>query len=928
LIEIFSSQDHLQGYLNEFRKIYYKSSEHAMKQTHLNLSLFILFTSVLLLSLLVGSCGLLDSKENFSSGNLNGSVITNDTGQGIPNALIRVFDADSLTAEVITDESGEFSFQNVEPGEKTVRLTLPKGFLILDDPEKTVNIDGNISIEFLGEPVREITKTITPGTIDTLSTSSGGFLEIDASTSDRPLDISIEETEIIDSQLFNSNPVRISIRQSGQGKRTDGTYGFSNTMPSSSLMIGVKVWKFVHAKSKNVSFSFDVGSQDEPLLLYADTENTIYKDPNTGEERIVPLHSFDVPSDVDFETIMDVALSEDDCEDNPELRVLEPIAGYQEGERPLIFVHGWQPFRTTCEDFIDFDPVSETFTSLIEQLDLEVEVRSNYSFYKYVYPTNSPILAASDDLFNQIEEKGLIDPVIIGHSMGGLVGRGLMATHGSDKFRGLITLGTPHEGSPLADGLWILNSLSSPALCIKYPIYCAVSYLNGKIFPQTKGLTDLAVNSSFIQALIAAENDKNKVFTLGGNIRDTEDIDLDQYTPFIVNPIHKFSLQLASRLLSLEGLQHDGIVPLSSALPTWTPLQTSLSSHSHFNIHSTSEVVSQITPILSVLSDCQNPPARPASNDFNISGSVAREGERTIRVTLNALSVDGSVATDLSEDNFIVVENDCIRPISSFSADNVGVDIVFIQDLSGSMGGAISGVRSSVISFANDLASRGINAQFASIGYSGPGNIPTTPPTSTCEFLGPFQDLNDVSSFQSHVSNQWRATGGCDLPENGLEAIQYAHENVSWRAGAARVYINITDVSHHTAETNCNSAGPCTDQTLESILALVGETSTIHVIAPSSESIRTTAGGLDPWKLAEATGGEKLVLPSNGFVNLTDLGIAEVVGEAITFTFESASRQQAIHSLRIRAEINDKVAELAPALISYKKINPILSQIN
>ncbi len=889
-------------------------------------TILIIFSSAILLSFLLGSCGMLDSKESSSSGNLNGSVITSDTGDGINNARIRVFEADSMAAETFTDENGEFNFQNLEPGEKKVQLTLPKGFLFMDDPEKTITIDGNLSIEFLAEPIREITKTVTPGSIDTLATSTGAFIEVDASNSDRSLEISIEETFVQQNQSVNSSPVRISIRQNGQLKRTDGTLGFSNSSSVSTLFVGVKVWKFVRSESKDISYSFDVGTADEPLLLYADTENTTYVDPNTGEEHIVPLHSFSVPSDVDFETIMDVALTEDDCSDYPELRVLEPIEGYQNGERPLIFVHGWQPFRTTCEDFTDFDPISKTFASLIEQLHFVEDVRSNYSFYKYVYPTNSPILAASDDLFNQIEENGLIDPVIIGHSMGGLVGRGLMATHGSDKLRGLITLGTPHEGSPLADGLWILNSLRSPALCIKYPIYCMISYVNGKIFPQTKGLTDLAVNSSFIQALIAAENDKNNIFTLGGNILDTGEIDFDQYTPFIVNPIQKLSLQLASRLLSLEGLQHDGIVPLSSALPTWTPLQTSLSSHSHFNIHSTSDIVSRITPILSVLSDCQNPPERPSSNQFNISGSVAREADRLVRVTLNAISVNGNIATDLNENNFSVIENDCLRNITNFSTDNVGVDIVFVQDLSGSMGGAISGVRSSVISFANDLANLGISAQFASIGYSGPGNIPTTPPTSPCEFLGPFQDLTDVNSFQSHVSSSWRATGGCDFPENGLEAIQYAHENVSWRPGAARVYIDITDVSHHTAETNCNGLGPCTDQTLKSIVEMVGETSTIHVVAPSSQAARTAEGGLDPWKLAEATGGEKLVLPANGFVDLTALGIADVVGEAITFTFESASPQQAVHSLRIRAEINDKVAELAPALVRYKSIHPQLSQ--
>jgi len=502
-----------------------------------------------------------------------------------------------------------------------------------------------------------------------------------------------------------------------------------------------------------------------------------------------------------------------------------------------------------------------------------------------------------------------------------------MATRGADKLTGLITLGTPHEGSPLADVSWIMNAFGTTTLCITYPQYCLLPLLNGGIFPQTNGLQDLAVNSEFIQNLVASENSKNNVFTMGGDIFGTSDYNFDSISPITLDPKFKLSIQLASRLMQSDAEKHDGIVPLSSAIPTWTSIQTSLAAH-HLNIHSTSEVVTQIVPILSALSECGVSPPRVKTNDFNLSGSLARENGRNVRVTLNAISVDGTIATDLSKDNFTIIENDCVRNINDFSTENVGVDIVFVQDLSSSMGDAISGVRSSVITFANDLADLGINPQFASIGYSGSGNIPSTPATSPCEFLGPFKDLTDVNSFQSHVTNNWRATGGCDLPENGLEAIKYAHENVSWRTGAARVYIDITDVSHHTSDTNCNKAGPCTEQTLESIVAMLGETSTIHVVAPSNNSQRSASGGLDPWRLAEATGGEKLILPRNGSVDLTELGIANIVGEAISFTFESASPQQAIHTLRIRAKINDKIAELAPNLLRYKPINYELIQTN
>ncbi len=877
-------------------------------------SIIIIILIVTLISLVQSSCGLLDSKERSSSGNLSGSVLTSDTGVGISNARIRVFNEDLLTTETLTDENGEFNFQNLETGKKTIQLILPQGFLFLGDPQNVINIEGNLSIKFLAEPIREITKTIIPGSVDTLATSSGAFIEVDAMSSNRSIDVSIEEVNTYgDDFEFDSIPVRISIRQQGQPKRVDGEFGLNN-YSFESESIHFKVSQIFDGLPDLTSFVYNVGSESDPIYLYADASSTTYRDPNTGIEKTVPLHSFSAGDDIDFSAEISLALSDPDCPNNeyPNIRRLEPIFHDQNGITDVILIHGWQPKKRKCSQFEvgNYDPISSSFSELLEALRNEDSFSSKYNFHSYIYPTNASILVASNDLNNRIKDQGLNNPILIGHSMGGLVGRGLMLLEEHVGLAGLITLGTPHEGSPLADKSWISeNSSCNPFNQDK--IFCGISFIGGSLLLGTDGAKDLSPENDFIKQLKLSEN--NKVFTIGGLLPS--------------NYTGDSNYERGNSWLLEDGFESDGVVPTQSAVPSWSSLQTLLENHDHSEISNTLRVAEQIMPILSVLSECPAPPDRPSSNQFNISGSVAREGDRLVRITLNAISVDGNIATDLNKNNFSVIENDCVRNITNFSTDNVGVDIVFVQDLSGSMGSAISGVRSSVINFANDLAGRGINAQFASIGYSGPGNIPTTPPTSPCEFLGPFQDLTDVNSFQSHVSSSWLATGGCDFPENGLEAIQYAHENVSWRPGAARVYIDITDVSHHTAETNCNGLGPCTDQTLESIIEMVGETSTIHVVAPSSHAARTAEGGLDPWKLAEATGGEELVLPADGFVDLNTLGIANVVGEAITFTFDSASPQQAVHSLRIRAEINGKVAELAPALVTYKSIHPQLSHI-
>lgn len=869
------------------------------------------------------SCELLDPKNELSEGNLIGSVLTSDNAEGISNALIRIFDADTLAAEMLTNEDGEFRFQSLKPGKKSVQLLLPKGFQYLDDPEIAVDIDGEVNIDFIAEAIREITKTITPGGLDTLATSSGSFIEVDATESDEPVDVTIEEIEQFDDEsIFNSKPIRISIRQEGQPKSVNIAPGFNTNNNLSGIKLSVKIWKYFRgADTERETFAYNVSSDANPVYLYADAEKTTYKDPGTGEETTVSLHSFQY-SGVDVDLVMQSAIRDlnDECGSNKYdgLRELKPINESQDGNKALIFVHGWQPEKFKCEQFEEFDPETEIFEDLISNLANKPEIQSNYDFYIYKYPTNSHILAASEDLYSKIQEQQLEKPVVIGHSMGGLVGRGLISAYGRETLTGLITLGTPHRGSPLADKSWLLstaNSIGSEALCNIAPFSCSLITIGIGIFPTTDGLKDLSTNSEFIQRLIDLEVENDNIFTIGGII-NPETYDAGR--------IYKLGVSL----LSGGGFDSDGIVPTYSSIPEWSILQTTLPNHDHSLISTSLAVSDQIMPILSALSECGSPPLIVDENDFNLSGSVGRENNSIVRITLNAISIDDNIVTDLSEENFKVIENNCVKKIQDFSTENVGVDIVFTQDLSGSMGNAISGVRSSVISFAGDLADRGINAQFASVGYSGNGNIPSVPASSPCEFIGPSRDFTNATNFQSHVANEWVASGGCDLPENGLEAIKYAHENLLWRSGAARVYINITDISHHTLSTNCNGEGQCTNQSLESITELVGETSTIHVVAPDNSSRRTASGGLDPWRLAEATGGVKLTLPENGIVDLKDLGIADVVGEAITFTFESASPQQAIHSLRIRAEINDKIAELAPNLLQYKPINNQLSQVN
>jgi pimeloyl-ACP methyl ester carboxylesterase len=573
----------------------------------------------------------------------------------------------------------------------------------------------------------------------------------------------------------------------------------------------------------------------------------------------------------------------------------------------------------------------KTFIKLLAYLKSgdRLGLLQRYKIYALRYPTFENVLQSSQFLKEQLASlasKGAKPPVLLGHSMGGLVARGLLTLPGAPPIRGILTLGTPHEGTPFGA---VSNGTSSipekrwidAAAACRTPKWALSLFVND--FPPSNGTADLDPAGAFISFLKGNRIGQDRIFSFAGQLTAGDLID------------HPIYARLACMLGYLDNtLASDGVVPVASAAPGWTALQAILQHHTHEGMHDGrpgDELFTRIGDVLDRLSRCEaTTPTPPGRNDIILSGSVARINARQVDVTLNAIIVDGVVQRNLTKSNFQIIENGCSLDSGTFEittgTGSVGVDLVFAQDLSGSMGSAISGVRTSVISFAQSLASRGLSVQFGSIGYSGPGRIPTTPPTSSCEFLGPFEQLTSAAAFQAHVQSSWLLGSGCDFPENGLEAIEYAHQHVDWRPGAARVYIDITDASHHTTTTDCNLAGPCTDETLTSITTLLGGTSVIHAVASADVFDRTGDGGLDPWLLANATGGQRLVLPDNGIVDLNALTIADVIGQTVRLTFTSASAATAPLNLRVRVTINGKVGEFSPGLLTYAPIHVSLSR--
>lgn len=173
------------------------------------------------------------------------------------------------------------------------------------------------------------------------------------------------------------------------------------------------------------------------------------------------------------------------------LYMLQP---YQPGKIPVVMIHGlWSSPLTWMEMFND--------------LRSDPQLRDDYQFWFYLYPTGQPFWNSAAKLREDLaemreridplhQEPALDDMVLVGHSMGGLVARLQTSTSGDDYWHlvserpfdqlkaepetaeqlkkvfyfeanpsigRVVTIGTPHHGSSFSNGTtqWLSRKLIS-----------------------------------------------------------------------------------------------------------------------------------------------------------------------------------------------------------------------------------------------------------------------------------------------------------------------------------------------------------------------------------------------------------------------------------------------------------------------------------
>ena len=341
--------------------------------------------------------------------------------------------------------------------------------------------------------------------------------------------------------------------------------------------------------SDEAMFTFQLNDTEDPVFAYAEGIPNNYLDSEVNQSIQVITHEITLSPETEFSISVALTSINPTCDDPINFfgyRSLKELNGVLEGDKPLILIHGIQLKNATCDEFLDYYPEEELFEPLIDELRTDNTIKNNFKLYTYRYTSNAPVLENSVALWDMMQEKGIEEPVIIAHSMGGLVARGLMLAEGEDKVTGLITLGTPHEGSPIAD-LGVTISIDDIIDCSQLTemYFCFARDLGLAFTPKTRGFLDLRENSEFISSLIELGGSSDKVFTVAGNlplVSTDWEVFRDRFSNYSLST--RMAYYLGNRYMTNNSIENDGVVPLDSAVPNWATNLTVLDNHNHSEV--------------------------------------------------------------------------------------------------------------------------------------------------------------------------------------------------------------------------------------------------------------------------------------------------------------------------------------------------------
>ncbi len=173
-----------------------------------------------------------------------------------------------------------------------------------------------------------------------------------------------------------------------------------------------------------------------------------------------------------------------------------------------------------------------------------------------------------------------------------------------------------------------------------------------------------------------------------------------------------------------------------------------------------------------------------------------------------------------------------------------GADLVFLIDVSGSMGGPIDRVKANIRDFVRGVEDLGVSVQLAGVHYSDPldgGGGATEVPDG-----GGFYP--DTDTFLASWLDPLALQGGGDYPEDALGGIMYALEgsnfDPTYQVGGQKVFVLVTDASLKNTEDGDTGAVLSLAE-VQAALRAAGVI--VHVVSggePDVEALADASGGL------------------------------------------------------------------------------------
>jgi hypothetical protein len=196
-------------------------------------------------------------------------------------------------------------------------------------------------------------------------------------------------------------------------------------------------------------------------------------------------------------------------------------------------------------------------------------------------------------------------------------------------------------------------------------------------------------------------------------------------------------------------------------------------------------------------------------------------------------------------------------------------DVVFLIDNSGSMDDEANAIARDIVEWAQTL-SQSIDIRFAIVGYDGriTGAINFTTQDNIATYLNRSTGVYRTCGFSGDDAAALEAAagkyGGTSATECPMMALHYANDNLAFREGANRVYVNFTDEPNESYGRDEYSVHYLASQDNWD-----PANGTIHTVYSSTDNQYNDSGTVErPWMMSEYTGGTVL------FTNASFTGVS------------------------------------------------------